>query len=248
MPPLSTLELLAIQAEGSLDGHGRIAGRYGLTIACTEDGHALWIGADVPDALAGELTAAFERAPRTARPDEPPPVLEHCAQILGPLERAAGPSYLIGPDTRSASAVHLEPDAGRLRDANPGNWHPVEWDELLDGRLGPWAIATEAGRVASICHTPIPTSPRGAECGVWTHPDFRGRGYAAATTAAWAGLVRPSGRYLFYSTDADNLSSQRVAQRLRLELLGWTWRLAPARGPSSDLHPLCSLREGVVRW
>jgi hypothetical protein len=244
MPPPRKLELLAIQAEGSLDRRGRLSGLHGLTIACAEDGDALWIGADVPDAVAGELAAAFERAPRAADPSEPPPALERCEQLLGPLERRAGPSYLIGPTTRFASAVHLEPDAGRLRDLNPGNWHPVEWDELLDGRLGPWAIATAAGRVASICHTPGPLTPRGAECGVWTHPDFRGQGYAAATTAAWADLVRPSGRYLFYSTDADNHSSQRVARRLGLELLGWTWRLAPPRDPGAGLHPLCSLRAG----
>jgi RimJ/RimL family protein N-acetyltransferase len=130
-----------------------------------------------------------------------------------------------------------------LRKANPGNWHPVEWDELLEGRLGPWAMAMDGERVVSICHTPGPLTGRTAECGVWTAPAYRGRGYGAAVTAEWAAIVRPSGRYLFYSTDAENLSSQRLTRRLGLRPLGWTWRLArPVDGEKNNLHPLCSLR------
>jgi hypothetical protein len=55
--------------------------------------------------------------------------------------------------------------------------------------------------------------------------------------------MRPAGRHLFYSTDAHNVSSQRVAERLRLRLIGWTWRIATESDPEQDnLHPLCSLR------
>jgi RimJ/RimL family protein N-acetyltransferase len=97
--------------------------------------------------------------------------------------------------------------------------------------------------VTSICHTPGPLAARAAECGVWTRPECRGHGHAAATAAAWAEILRPSGRTLFYSTDADNRSSQRVASRLGLRPIGWTWRLAPPPDPdASSLHPLCSVR------
>jgi RimJ/RimL family protein N-acetyltransferase len=184
-------------------------GSDGITLACCEEGPALVIGA---------LPAPGDS-----------------------LAFAAGPSFLIEEDTRFDAAVHLERSdtsrVARWRDANPGNWHPVEWNELLDGCLGPWTFAIEDERVVSICHTPRPLSARAAECGVWTDPAFRGRGYAAAVTSAWAALLRPSGRYLFYSTDAENLSSQRVARRLRLRPLGWTWRLTRAR-PRGGLHPL----------
>jgi RimJ/RimL family protein N-acetyltransferase len=246
MPP-GKFELLAIQAEGSRDDRGRIVGSRGITIACADNAQALWIGAELPDAVATELTAAFDRAPRTI-PTEAPPALALCERILGDtsLERTAGPIYLIPPDTQFASALDIErSDASRgdaLRQANPGNWHPVEWTELLDGKLGPWAIATAGDRVASICHTPGPVTPRAAECGVWTDPELRGRGHAAAVTAAWAELVRDSSLYLFYSTSAENRSSQAVAHRLQLELLGWTWRLAPPPDDDLRLHPLCSLR------
>jgi hypothetical protein len=59
---------------------------------------------------------------------------------------------------------------------------------------------------------------------------FRGQGHAAAVTAAWASLMRPTGRSLSYSTSRTNMSSQRVAAR--------SWpaadRMAMAAGPSSS--------------
>ena len=245
------LELLGIQGEAAL------AGRYGVTIACSAEGQALWIGGAVPHAIAEELAAIVERAPGVARPEQPPAALDECARILAPgviqvgdgpaLARAAGPSYLIEDDVAFASAVRIErsdaADLAALRGANPGNWQPVEWDELLDGSLGPWTLALDGERVVSLCHTPGPLAPRAAECGVWTDPAFRGRGYAAAVAAAWAALVRPTGRWLFYSTDASNRSSQRVAERLHLRPLGWTWRLDRTH-PHDDheIHPLSSLR------
>lgn len=83
-------------------------------------------------------------------------------------------------------------DVAALRGANPGNWGIQEWDQLLDGLLGPWVMATHHGEVISICHTPA-SSARGAEVGTWTRPEFRGQGHAAAVTAAWASLMQPTG-------------------------------------------------------
>lgn len=247
--PSVDLELLAIQAEGALDPAGRLVGRYGVTIACAPGAHALWIGAEVPDAAAAELAAAFAAAAPAHDPAEPPPALDRCRRILEAgraIECRAGPHFVFPDAVPSSPDVRVErsdrPLGAALRGANPGNWQPVEWDELLDGRLGPWTMVLDGDRAVSICHTPGPLTPRGAECGVWTQSGFRGRGYAAATAAAWAAILRPTGRFLFYSTDADNRSSQRVAERLRLRSIGWTWRL---HGPDSDaepVHPLSALR------
>src|SRR5689334_19143626 len=142
IPALTALDLLRLQAEPSLDARGRIARCHGVAIASCGDGHALWIGDEVPDAVAGALAAAFDRA-SPGRPSEPPPVLAELAGLLGDgLQRAGGPSYVMPPDVRFAPTAPIECAGGagadRLRGANPGNWHPVEWDELLDGRLGPW--------------------------------------------------------------------------------------------------------------
>jgi RimJ/RimL family protein N-acetyltransferase len=115
-------------------------------------------------------------------------------------------------------------EAAPLRNRPPdgANWGDEEWRALLDGALGPWAFAMAEGEVVSICHC-ARLWERGAEAGVWTHPDHRRRGYAAAVTAAWAALAATDGRELFYSTSADNDASQRVAARLKLRPTGWIW-------------------------
>jgi RimJ/RimL family protein N-acetyltransferase len=120
--------------------------------------------------------------------------------------------------------------AEALRKENPARsrWSDEEWGLLIDGALGPWAMAVSDGEVVSICHS-ARLSERGAEAGVWTDADCRGRGYAAAVTAAWAGLLEGSGRTLYYSTSAENLSSQRVAARLGLRGMWGMWRLSRRR-------------------
>jgi RimJ/RimL family protein N-acetyltransferase len=253
MPPhLGHLELLRIQAEMTLDPRGRERDTDGVTIASCDEGQELWIGAEVPDGVASELTEAFRAAARAGDPATPA-TLAPCRRILersGPVHLAAGLTYVFAGDERFASGASIArsgemtaEQARVLRVANPGNWHPIEWDELLDGRLGPWAMALDGAVVVSICHTPRRLTPRAAECGVWTRPGFRGCGHAAATTSEWAGLLRASGRSLFYGTDTANLSSQRVARRLDLELVGRTWHLRRTdHGPDDAIHPLSSLR------
>jgi hypothetical protein len=46
------------------------------------------------------------------------------------------------------------------------------------------------------------------------------------------------GRVLFYSTDAQNLSSQRVAARLGLRPIGWTWNLATGEATTASPRAL----------
>jgi len=128
-----------------------------------------------------------------------------------------------------------------LRDANPGGWHPVEWDELLDGQLGPWAMVVDCERVISIAHTPVPMTGEVAECGVWTEPGSRSRGHATASASIWAEVLRPSGRRLVYRTTEDNLSSRRVAERLWLRLVSRIEE--PRNDHASNLHPLSSVRQ-----
>jgi predicted GNAT family acetyltransferase len=85
-------------------------------------------------------------------------------------------------------------------------------------------MAAVDDQVISLCHSARLTEVA-AEAGVWTDPRHRGHGLAAATTAAWASLLAPTGRQLFYSTSADNRSSQQVTARLGLRCIGWTWQV-----------------------
>jgi hypothetical protein len=188
----------------------------------------------VPPSIADAVRAEFQRtAPSVGL--EPPPLVERLRVCLEDawstsvqLTPGSGPTFVIDHPITFPSNVTLigsNASEGRdLRGANPGNWEPQEWHELLDGNLGPWVMAIAQGQVVSICHTPA-SNARAAEAGVWTHPDFRGQGLAAACTANWATIMRPSGRLLFYSTSRTNSSSQHVAQRLGLRQIGCLWQL-----------------------
>lgn len=245
---MTDLELLELRAEGV---GGRIADLRGVRLLRAPTADAFRVGLAVPPGVATTLEATWGRAEPASDPSVAPPALDACERLLVAegwnVERSVGIVYLIEPEARFESDAAIErsdrPTPEWMRDANPGNWEPIEWNELLDGCLGPWAMAAQDRRIVSICHTPVPLTEHMAEGGVWTDREHRGRGYAAATTAQWAELLRPSGRFLFYSTELENRSSRRVAQRLKLRLLGYQWELREVGEPvESHVHPLSRLR------
>lgn len=191
---------------------------HDLVIGIAEDGYALRFGPRVSDVLAGKVRAAMDGSN----------VLDRCRAVLvgefGEVAMSSGPSYLIPAGVTFESTETIVQSGSDL--INPGNWEDDEWLDLIEGRLGPWAMAVRGSQVLAICHTPV-ASADAAEAGVWTHPDFRGQGLAAAVTSEWASII--DGRVLFYSTSSDNLSSQAVAKRLGLRAIGTLWKLS---GPS----------------
>ncbi|GAA2757595.1 GNAT family N-acetyltransferase [Actinopolymorpha rutila] len=245
MPATRSVDLLATEMDvlWDRDAGGRLRQAHYVVLGVADDGQLLAVGEDVPDDVADVLETAVERdrGRGDAEPGRPPEVLAYCRQriieALGPVVTSAGPSYLFpGTGTPNDAAtvriVRSDDEAEThdgLRAANPDTWTDEEWADLVTGRLGPWAIAVRDSRVLAVAHTPV-ADARGAEAGVWTHPDARGRGLAATVTSHWAALIRRTGRLPFYSTSADNLSSQRVAARLALRPIGWVWKLsAPDR-------------------
>jgi hypothetical protein len=76
------------------------------------------------------------------------------------------------------------------------------------------------GRAVSVCYSARRTDTV-AEAGVDTAETFRGRGYAALVTAAWAQAIRAAGITPVYSTSDDNHASQAVARKLGLREFGW---------------------------
>ncbi|HXH82691.1 MAG TPA: GNAT family N-acetyltransferase [Candidatus Tectomicrobia bacterium] len=240
---LSDIELLeielrtiwAVDAGGRLIARERQVGVPCAVIATARSGWRIAYSAAVPEQVARELGAVVSAGPHASDPAVPPAYIARCrallAASLGDIELASGPSYRLPVDVSFPSAATVwrsdGPHASAITDMRPGDsgWTEDEWRALARGDLGPWAMAVEDGRVVSICHCSRLTA-EAAEAGTWTDPSYRGRGYAAATTAAWAALMAASGRHLFYSTSVDNTSSQRVAGRLALPLIGWTWQLS----------------------
>jgi hypothetical protein len=99
----------------------------------------------------------------------------------------------------------------------------VDW--LGDILLRPCAIAfVTEGCAVSVCCS-VRTTETADEAGVETAKEFRGRGYAAQVVAAWANLVRCSGRIPLYSTSWHNTASQAVARKLKLQQYGTDYQL-----------------------
>ncbi len=201
-----------------------------VVIGDAVDGLVLAVRSDLPP----ELTDRVRRivADRPAR-QVPVAVVEALRPELGPLEVTVGPCYdCSDPAPQPTPTVgrlirsdHDDPDADGLR--VPPTWEPEDWRRLLAGAYGPWALVATADRVLSLCHS-ARLAPAGVEAGVWTADDVRGMGLAAAATAAWADSCRSLPGHVFYSTSTVNRSSQAVAARLRLPLIGRLWKLRPA--------------------
>ncbi len=224
----SDLELLDIEMAllCDLDDRRRIRGAVQFAVGIAAEGVTALIGQDVPDDIAAQLLAISNQA--VSRPQE---ILRKCRDLLGPGEFTvtSGPSYYIEPPIPAAGDIPVlrsdSPDAQTLHGKRPDNWEPDEWLELINGGTGaPWAMVLDEDRVVSICHTPVRTETA-AEAGTWTATEFRQRGYAAATTAVWADLIAPHCPHIFYSTSADNYSSQHVAERLGLRPIGSIWKI-----------------------
>jgi len=243
----SDIELLTIETEvlWTIDGRGRLIasrGRSGtpaphLSIGTSRDARTIAIGAGVPDTLAGELRRAIEAEALPVDPAQEPAPLVACERMLrdalGPVERSAGLAWVFEsiPIMSSDAAIVESTDtgasafSGRVPEGFP--WEHAEWQDLMSGKLGAWAMCMVQGSPVSLCHC-ARIAEAGIEAGTWTHPDHRGRGYASAATAAWASLVLPTGRHIFYSTNAGNRSSQRVTERLGLHPIGWRWMVVPS--------------------
>ena len=226
-------DLMTIQAATlfRFDERGRILGSnepngtFGprLFLGRTKDGHVARYGATVPDVLVRRVEEIIEREPRVADLSPEPVVMRELREALSqhaPVTRDAG-----GPAYRFPESIVVPGNVVQLTDANRELVRDTfRW---LYDELPGWApgfAVVEDGLAMSVCYS----SRNGidaAEAGVDTLPDYRGRGYASAVTAAWAAAIRASGRIPLYSTAWDNHASQAVARRLGLIMYGvdMTW-------------------------
>ena len=152
-------------------------------------------------------------------------------------------SALAAPNLRVAAMragpLYTFPDglapSGACTAINESNSHLLhngleEW--LPDVATGqPLIAAVDGDRAVAVCATV--TASRTAHCAaVETLAAYRGRGFATAAVAGWARAVRALGATPFYGTTFDNISSQRVARRLDLPLVGSEFSVHCQSGPN----------------
>lgn len=149
-----------------------------------------------------------------------PPVLSGIRALLAQERPTSaeyrGPAFLF-PDPLSLVTGSAE----LLRDSRSARTVPeLAWVRAVTPAEHPLSVARNScGEVVSVCHSARATAG-GAEAGVETAPDYRGRGLAGAVVLGWAAAVRAEGRLPSYSTQWTNHASRAVARKLGLILYG----------------------------
>ena len=236
---MSPLDLLAIQVETLFvcDPSGRLLHArdpWGTMpaphffLARTPAGNLWRARHDLPSDLVAELDAIARHEPVVDDLTRPLVALEAILDLLSPAtspvagsptcEAVRGPVWLVPEDVQAPPLT-----SGQLVEITPANADLVA-DGAADPRpdlahLLPCAAVIEDGRAVTRCYCSRLTD-RAAEAGLGTVAAYRGRGHGPVATAAWARLVRATGRLPFYSTSWENAASHRVAVKLGLQLVG----------------------------
>jgi GNAT acetyltransferase-like protein len=195
-----------------------------LFLGWTRGGGVVRFGETFPDSVAQRAAELVERE-RDERAERVPSSLltavREALKELEPLrEEEGGPAYRFPP------SILRRGEVVRLTAANrefARETYPWLYEEIADWQ--PCFAVVSEGMGVSICFS----SRLGrsvAEAGVDTLSAYRGRGFAAAVTAAWGASIRDAGRIPLYSTGWENLASQGVARHLGLIMFGAdaTWQ------------------------
>lgn len=221
---------LQIETLFRLDGTGRLlatndaargpAPRFFL--GRTRAGNVARYRDDLPDEVVAALGRLVAAEPVTGELTGEPPI--GAAAMRAALGRHApigvewrGPAYRfpeVPVPNAAATAIPVVAIAADNADLLAGAFAP--WRPTLPA-IRPCVAAVVRGEVVAVCHA-ARRSAAAAEAGVETLPAFRGRGYGAATVAAWAIAVRRAGLTPLYSTAWQNTASRRLAARLGLVL------------------------------
>jgi hypothetical protein len=196
------------------DGHPAPRVLFGYTL----DGYVVRFGASAADALVRQVSEITDRAPVVVTLDVPPPILTAVREALEqyapiPWERS-GPDYHFPESIAGSSGVVQVTDSNIdvVRDTYSWLYHDLT-------AYRPCFAAVRDGVAVSVCYSSR-IGVAACEAGVDTLPAFRGRGYAAAVTAAWGASIRATGRVPLYSREWDNVASGGVARRVGLIMFG----------------------------
>lgn len=85
----------------------------------------------------------------------------------------------------------------------------------FNGCVGKIYATEQAGRIVSACVS-TRQNALAAEAWVFTHPDYRRKGFARQVVTAWAGSLQRAGLVPFYSHEVENTKSASLANRLKL--------------------------------
>lgn len=208
-----------------------------LFLSGCAEGNVCYVRRDVPAAAAGRLLALAAGQPAWREPASPPACLPALMNVLSDVGFRPTVSTEIlyalspAPPAATVAVIRSGTDEGdgllsRLeREGLPAHLAAAGFVGLGDF-WPPWCVAVDRGEIAAMAFA-ARLGDEAADVGVYTFPGYRGRGLAAAVTAAWSGHPDLAGRLRFYTTSVENLSSQQVAARLGLPRIGAVLRIGP---------------------
>jgi hypothetical protein len=183
-------------------------------------GRCVWaIRDDVPRQIAFALEDLAQQESPPLDLQNPPLYAGRYLSLLGSWRERefAGPAFIFPDSLVQPDDIAVLDDERRLHQ------HFQGWTtgEIAAGRAPVMAIIRD-GWPVSICFS-ARSSDVAAEAGVETAEAFRGHGFAARVTAAWALSIRASGRIPLYSTSWTNTASLAVARKLNLKPYASGW-------------------------
>lgn len=213
-------QLVEIEVEATyrLDDNGLFTGPKASRFALwqTKDGNLARFRNDQPDELVKGIAALVEQEPVVSDLRVGLTHSEEYRRILNkwaPVKRVARGLGYKYPEklTRFADAARVDKTNVHLAtDTFP--WLLEE----LEGCQPCLAVVNDE-RFVSVCRS-VRISGKAHVAGVVTHEDYRKRGHATAVAVEWGMAVRELDRIPIYSTELENIASQRVAARAGLLL------------------------------
>jgi GNAT acetyltransferase len=204
------------QLESTNEWDSRLPPRFHLMR--TAEGPIFRWRADVPDNIVRALSALCDREPPDRAFETLPVHYDQYLEVLAshaPVAKVwSGPAYMSIRDT-PPSLVPLNINEGN---ADLLCHYFKDWLPDVPHRQ-PFVALIKDGHAVSICAS-ARISPSVHCAGVETHYAYRQKGYASNADAGWACAVRSQNAVPFYSTSWNNLSSQRIAERLGFALAG----------------------------
>lgn len=180
---------------------------------------------DVPDWLASEIATLAQRISLWDGVGQDSgvyePIRSSFAHWQSEFDETHGPAFEF-PDSFSTSenesTILDSSDVSVLAKNFP-------YTQSIFASRSPVAVVLRDEQAVACCFS-ARKSDVASEAGVATLEQFRGLGFAQATTAAWAEKVRSQALIPLYSTSWSNQGSLKVAKRLGLKAYADTWSVS----------------------
>jgi hypothetical protein len=185
------------------------------------------VRADVPANIASELDRIARDEPASDDFRDSPAHAQRYLEVLAvhavsirSTSESDGPIFRF-PDSLLKSDDVVAVDDESILHRNFRGWVRGE----IEAGRGPVMAIVENGAPVSVCFC-ARRSDSAAEAGVETAKLYRGRGFGARVSAAWALAIRATGRVPLYSTSWANQASLGVARKVGLVPFASVWSIA----------------------